>query len=280
MDEMIICEFCGTAYNPEEGCCPICQGQPGDVENYMGDHYDYDERPVEEEEPVRRHLGRKIITLLLLVALFVGFTGYILYSFELLPFLKPTSSVSTPDIIPCTQLAVDASELNFDEAGQSIKLNTAVMPADTTDHVIFSVDDDSVASVTQDGVITAKSYGEATVTIMCGSYTAYCSVYCGFGEAPEAEAEAETEAEPEPEPQPTGEPLAISAEDISFFEETEATILTLTGGDGSAAKWESSDESIVTVDQDGYVVAVSSGTATVTATVGSESVSCVVRCQF
>lgn len=279
MDEMIICEFCGTAYDPEEGCCPICQGQPGDVENYMGDHYDYDERPTEEEPPKRKHIFGKIVALLFLVALFVGFTGYILYSFELLPFLKPASTVTSPDVIPCTQLAVDAAELNFDEAGQSIQLQTAVMPADTTDRVIFSVDDANVVSVTQDGTITAKGPGEATVTVMCGSYTAYCSVYCGFG-TEAIEPEEEEPAEEEPAPADTGEPLAISAEDISFFEETEATILTLTGGDGSTPEWESSDESVATVDQDGYVVAVSSGTAEISATVGDETVKCIVRCQF
>lgn len=272
MDEMIICEFCGTAYHPEEGCCPLCQGQPGDVENYMGDHYDYDERPLEEETSSHKHLGGKILALIALIVLFVGFAGYILYSFELLPFLKPTSTISTPDVIPCTQLAVDASELTFDEVGQSIPLQTVVMPSNTTDAIAYSVDDSSVVSITQNGIITAKSAGHATVTIICGSYTAYCTVECNFGEQEE---ELPEESEPE-----VSIPLSISAEDISFFEETEMTILELTGGDGSTPVWESSDDSIVSVDQDGYVTAIGGGTAEVTATVGDETVSCIVRCQF
>lgn len=267
MDEMIICEFCGTAYNPAEGRCPTCQGQPGDFENYMGDHYDYDERPTEEEPPVRKHIGLKIVALLCLIGLFVGFTGYILYSFELLPFLQPTPAITTPDVIPCTQLAVDASELSFDTPGQSKQLATAVLPLDTTDRVIFSVDNAAVATVNQSGLVICKGPGDATVTIMCGSYTAYCAVHCVI-EDPLAN-----------EPVPGG-PLAISIEDISFFEETETTILSLTGGDGSEPVWESSDESIATVDQNGYVTAISGGEAVITATVGDESVSCTIRCQF
>ena len=108
MDNLITCEFCGTVYDPSEGRCPICQGKPESAENYMGDHYDYDERPI-EEEPAQRRKGGKIIALLALILLFIGFAGYILYSFELLPFLKPTepAPVQSTEPVPCTALSVD-----------------------------------------------------------------------------------------------------------------------------------------------------------------------------
>ncbi len=277
MSEMIICEFCGTLYDPKDGCCPLCHSQPSNAENYMGDHYDYDERPLEEEYAEKKPIGGKITILLCLIALFVGFTGYILYSFEMLPFLTPASTDFTPDIIPCTQLAVNAAELTMDEVGQSVQLQTVVFPAETTDRVIFSVDNPAVASVTQNGEITAKAAGQATVTILCGSYTAYCKVNCSFGDtAPKPE----SKPEPEPKPESTTDPLTISETDISFFALSESTLLTLTGGDGSPAQWESSDESIATVDKNGYVVAVGSGNAEISAVVGDETVSCIVRCQF
>lgn len=278
MDNTIICEFCGTIYNPNEGRCPICQGQANSSRNYMGDHFDYDERPLDEEAPERKPIAGKILALLGLVVLLVGFTGYILYSFELLPFLKPTVTETAPKEIACTQLAVDAAELTLTEVGASAQIHTAVQPVNTTDQVIFSVDDSAIASVTQDGTVTAKTPGEATVTIMCGAYVAYCDVICSF----EADV-AEPESTPEPdadEPASGTEPLSINFEDISFFEKTENTMLVLTGGDGSIPEWESSDEAVVRVDVTGYVEAVGNGTATVTATVGDESISCIVRCQF
>ena len=274
MENLIVCEYCGTAYDAREGRCPTCQGQPGDAKNYMGDHYDYDERPMDDElEKPSEHLFGKILALVCLIALFIGFTGYILYSFELLPFLKPTASDVVPDIIPCTQLAVDATELTLEEEGQSIKLQTAVAPTNTTDLVIFSVDNSAVAGVTQDGTVTAKAPGQATVSILCGSYTAYCHVICAF------DGDAAPEPEPEPEPE-SHEPLTISEEDISFFAASESTALTVSGGDGSVTEWESADESVATVDKIGYVVAVGSGTTEITATVGDEEVTCIVRCQF
>ena len=287
MDNLIVCEFCGTTYDPHDGCCPICQGQPTGTDNYMGDHFDYDERPLEEEEqPESTHIGRKITALLALLALLVGFTGYILYSFELLPFLKPEETVKEAELVPCTALAIDVAELNLTEQGQSVQLHTSVQPADTTDRVIFSSDSPAIISVTQEGVVTAKGEGSGCITVLCGEYMAFCNVTCSFSK-PEPEPEPEAKPEPEPEPASKPEPapaetekLAISAEDISFFEATENTKLTLTGGDGSDPVWESANPEIATVDEDGRVVAVAKGNTTITATVGEEKVTCTVRCQF
>ena len=275
MDNLITCEFCGTAYDPAEGRCPICQGKPESADNYMGDHYDYDERPVEEEEPVRRRRGGKILALLALILLFIGFTGYILYAFELIPFLKPAETAQSDELIPCTALNVDTAELTLTEQGQSALIQAVAEPSDTTDRIIFSADNSAAISVTQDGTVTAKAPGEANVTVICGKYMYTCKVVCDFGE------QAAAETEPEPETEPTAaEPLKISEEDISFFEKGETTTLKLTGGDGSTPEWRSEDSSIATVSSKGEVVAIGSGDVTVTATVGDETVECIVRCQF
>ena len=273
MDDLITCEYCGTVYNPADGPCPICQGQPEDLDNYMGDHFDYDEREPAEEPAERRPVGGRIAALIALILLFLGFTGYLLYAFEKLPFLKAPASEAEQALIPCTALAVDATELVLTEEGQTVQIHTAVEPADTTDRLIFSVDNSAVVSVTQSGSVVAKAPGEANITVICGGYIAYCRAICDFG--PAASGETDTDAEPE-----TGEPLKISAEDISFFEKGENTTLQLTGGDGSEPKWRSEDSSVATVDETGHVVAVGSGTINITATVGDETVTCIVRCQF
>ena len=275
MDNLITCEFCGTVYDPTDGPCPICQGQPEDLDQPLVDHFDYDERPVEEEPAERRPVGGRIAALLALILLFLGFTGYILYAFDKLPFLKPAAATAEQVQIPCTSLGVDAKELTLTEEGQTVQLHTMVEPADTTDRLIFSVDNSSVVSVTQSGSVVAKAPGEANITVICGGLIAYCKVLCDFGGG----APAEPDPQPEPEPEPA-EPLKISAEDISFFAKGENTTLKLSGGDGSDPQWKSADSSIATVDENGHVVAVGGGTVNVTATVREEKVTCIVRCQF
>ena len=64
------------------------------------------------------------------------------------------------------------------------------------------------------------------------------------------------------------------------FEKGENTKLTLTGGDGSEPEWRSEDSSVAKVSSTGVVQAVGEGDVTITATVGDETVECLVRCQF
>ena len=53
---------------------------------------------------------------------------------------------------------------------------------------------------------------------------------------------------------------------------------TFTGTQPSGVEWSSSDEAVATVDENGVVTAVASGTATITARAGELTASCIVRC--
>ena len=276
MSNLIKCEFCGTTYDPAEGPCPICQTEAAFDGSYQGDHYDYDERPVHSEPaeaPAPR--GGKILALISLLVLFCGLSVYILYSFELLPFLHSQAAIAIPDEVHCTQLAVSVSEISLTELEQSTRIQTVVQPANTTDPVNYSVDHSEIVSVAQNGSVTAKAPGTATITITCGDYTAYCKVNCEFEVEPVEPEETEQTEDTE-----SVLPLSISAESITFSEEGENTILHPIGGSGGHATWKSSDDSVVTVNDSGYIEAVGTGTAEITVTVGGETVTCVVHCDF
>lgn len=280
MKEKIICEYCGTIYEATEECCPLCSTKP-EADHYKGDHFDFDERPMddEEEEYEARSggCGGKIAALIVLILLFIGFAGYIVYSFELLPFLQPPASQSAD--LSCTGLRFGADSIALSQAGMTAQLKLVATPENTTDPVSYTSADESIVTVSQDGVVTAVAPGYTTIQATCGQMTAVCEILCTFkAETPQPEPEEE-EPEPEPNPEPVG-PLEISATDISFFAAGENTVLTVTGAGDLEIVWESSDESVATVDETGYVEAVSSGTATVTATVGDQSVSCIVRCNY
>ena len=76
------------------------------------------------------------------------------------------SNVSTtPSVVAVSlvELAADKTEL---EVGDSIMLTTTVLPSNATDKsVTYKSSDDSVITVSQAGLVTAKALGKATITV-------------------------------------------------------------------------------------------------------------------
>ena len=84
-----------------------------------------------------------------------------------------------PSIIDVTGISLDASTLNL-VVGDTYQLTVSVLPANATNKS-FSISsrNPSIASVSVDGLVTAKSTGTATLvaTSMEGFYNTYCTVY-------------------------------------------------------------------------------------------------------
>lgn len=76
--------------------------------------------------------------------------------------------------------------------------------------------------------------------------------------------------------------LALNKDDLTFLNPGEQYTLSVTGApEGARIAWQSSDESIVTVSENGVLTAKGKGTTTVKATVdGSSDLTCIVRCNF
>ena len=93
-----------------------------------------------------------------------------------LPYMDDQVSAIAPpaEQIPCTGIMLDQTTMTFDGAGTQT-LTATVTPSDTTDTVVWSSDDASVASVSG-GVVTARANGDTTITATCGSYSATCAV--------------------------------------------------------------------------------------------------------
>ena len=114
------------------------------------------------------------------------------------------------------------------------------------------------------------SNGSAVITAACGEQTAPCLVTCDF-----AYVGAETTEE-------GSVPLALSKDDLTFFNAGEQYTLSVTGApEGAKITYVSSDESIATVSSSGVLTAKGSGTTTVSVTVGdAPAMTCIVRCNF
>lgn len=78
------------------------------------------------------------------------------------------------EAVACTGITLDQTELTFDGEG-SQTLTATVEPSDTTDAVVWSSSNTAVAKV-ENGVVTAKANGSATITATCGSQAATCEV--------------------------------------------------------------------------------------------------------
>lgn len=75
---------------------------------------------------------------------------------------------------PCTGITLDKDTLTI-ARGETATLTATVEPADTTDKVVWSSADKTIATV-ENGVVAAVGLGETTITATCGNQTASCKV--------------------------------------------------------------------------------------------------------
>lgn len=93
--------------------------------------------------------------------------------------------------IPCTGISLSESTLTFIEVGTQT-LIAVVEPSDSTDKVIWTSSNDSVATVSKNGVVTAVFNGNATITATCGDFSATCTVSISGIEEPTPDEPDET----------------------------------------------------------------------------------------
>lgn len=76
--------------------------------------------------------------------------------------------------ISCTGIRLSQTEIKASSAGNYV-LSATVTPENTTERVVWSSDNEEVATVA-DGVVTVKSHGTAIITATCGAHSATCTV--------------------------------------------------------------------------------------------------------
>lgn len=87
---------------------------------------------------------------------------------------KVTTITISEEDKPCTGITLDQSSVTVTALGD-FTLSATVTPADTTDDVIWTSSDETVATVTND-IVSVVGLGTATITATCGNQTATCTV--------------------------------------------------------------------------------------------------------
>ena len=262
------------------------------------DEEDYDEEE-EEEEGSRHNVFVVILLTVLIVALLLA-GGFLVVRY-ILPNMgadEETTPVVTEVIqqvqteapteaqIACETLVLkSASQADLTEAGFSHLINVLVIPEDTTDMLIFESADQSVATVSEDGKITAVGEGETIVTITCGNVQAFVNVVCDFTPVTEPTEVATEETVPETtaetEPAKAVNPdveLKLVQTDIRLGVYYYYTLQLDCSLDPKDVEWSSEHPHIATVNEEGVVTAVQAGTTAIIAKYGDQQVQCLVRC--
>lgn len=176
-------------------------------------------QPPEDDDRSDRRQPREsnavlVVLLLIVIVALLAVTGYIALKY-FIPYVNQEETVpetvatepaqeqeeTAPLNIACTSLVLTSGgTVKLEEVGQNWLLNVIVLPIDSTDALVFTSSDETVATVSSDGKITAVGIGEAVITISCGDQSMECKVICGGTEETEPPVEA---TEPEATEKPT-----------------------------------------------------------------------------
>ena len=192
------------------------------------------------------------------------------------PTDAPTDAPTTEPTYPCTGLSLKNAEIQLEEPGSTAKITVTVNPENTTDELLFTSDNDAVATVDNEGNVTAVGEGSAQITITCGGFQVHCSVEVVY---PSTEPTTEPTEEPTTEPTEPENDLELNRSDITFFEEGEYWDIYSGKLPLNKITWSSDDEDVATVE-DGVVTAVGPGVTTIYAEYEGEKVSCIIRCNW
>ena len=243
-------------------------------------------KAVQREEKPQSNTGLIIVVVLLLVAI-VAVMVYIgiLFFKDRNPAgpvnpsgatqgnpTDPTDSKPTDPIrIPCTEVKT-LPNIELTEVGDTWQLDVVVEPMDTTDQILFTTSDPSVAGVSADGVVTAVGNGVADITVTCGDVVATCVVHCNIQEPtvlPPFEMAFNTKF--------TDSTTGLAEVTLSKKGETWRCYKNGMSVSAEEVTWITDNPAVCTVEN-GVVTAVGKGMTKIHAQYNGTTYSCIIRC--
>ena len=196
-----------------------------------------------------------------------------------------TEAATTEPRIPCQDLSLPGGAAELTQPGYYFLLNVVVIPENTTDELVFTSGDESVATVDANGRITAVSEGKTVIYITCGDKQLTCPVTCQFEAETEPSTEAtvaaQTEATIQTEPVETKPQVELKLDrtDMRLQVGYSTQLKLVDCGDLTPedVEW-SVEHAYIAKVENGYVTALQSGTTEITAKYGDQTVKCIVRC--
>lgn len=270
---------------------------PPKADDDEDDDDSYDEEDEEDDEP--RHNTLVVVLLTVLIVALLAAAGFIFVKY-FLPNIRGEETVPTTEavqviestaatteaVIPCEHIIMNnKAKAELNEVGQQFLLNVVVKPENTTEKVIYTSADESIATVSEDGKITAISEGTTKIFISCGKNSIECPVIVQYVEETTVpvteetveETVSETTAETM-EAEVSGVELKLKKTDIRLGVYYQFTLELDCELKPDQIEWSSEHPHIATVDENGVITAVKAGTTAIIAKYGKQEVQCIVRC--
>lgn len=168
-----------------------------------------------------------------------------------------TAQCTVTVLVPSTEISLDKTEAVMYKTN-TLKLNVAMTPSNSTDKLEWKSSDSSVVSVSDSGFCGALKSGKAVITVTSDSgYSASCTITV----------------------KSHADYISLNASSISINNGKTYTLKpTVTPSDYTdKITWKSSDTKICTVSSSGVVKAVSKGSAVISATVNGMTAKCTVN---
>ena len=166
----------------------------------------------------------------------------------------------TPEEIPVSSVTLSQPTAEM-LIGETLQLQVSISPSNATDKtVIWGSSKQSVATISNTGLVSAIAEGSSTITATAGGKSATCSIVV-------SKRVIEVTS------------IELNKNVLSLVEGDSETLIATVKPDDATDKtvsWSSSDDGIVSVDQAGKVTAIKGGEATITASAGDKSAKCVV----
>lgn len=251
---LLKCPKCGEMFSDSYKTCPFCEEDEAFANG--------GKKPVNPGRRVHRQKSPSILgpTLVLVLVLVAGVLIYTLIGSgkpgddQPDPPKNPTEDVD-PNT-PTVTLSLDQTALELTAGG------TGKLAATGAEGITWTSSNAGVATVAEDGTVTAVAAGTATISASAeGADTVTCTVT--VKEAPKKDLVLRSIYQSE----------GTALEQFSMSVGAPAVPMTVDGTD-STVKWSTEDSSIATINSDGEVTAVKSGKTMVVAVVDGQTLKC------
>lgn len=245
---LLKCPKCGEMFSDSYKTCPFCEEDEAFANG--------GKKPVNPGRRVHRQkspsiLGPTLVLVLVLVA------GVLLYT--LIGSGKSGDDRPDPPKNPTVTLSLDQTALELTVGG------TGKLAATGADQITWTSSNTDVATVAEDGAVTAVAAGTATISASAeGADPVTCTVT--VKEAPKKDLVLRS----------IYNSKGVAQTEFSMSVGDPAVPMTVDGTD-STVKWSTENSGIATINSDGEVTAVGSGRTTIIAEVDGQTLKCEVR---